>query len=88
MATSFEPRNKTTKAAREVAANLTYNDDTPQAQAKHLLLEMASQIDAKDIRVSVKKDGIFITDGLGRNRFGTFKESMLYRIFGVIPSKV
>ncbi len=26
--------------AREVARNLTYNDDKPQAEAKHLLLEM------------------------------------------------
>ena len=88
MPTSFEPLNKTTKAAREVAANLSYSGDTQQAQAKHLLLEMANKIDAKDIRVSVKKDGLFITDGLGRQRFGTFKELWLYRLFGVIPNAV
>lgn len=50
--------------AREVARCLTYNDDKPQAEAKHLLLEMAHRIDAKDIRIHKKRDGLLLVNGL------------------------
>jgi hypothetical protein len=84
----FESRNETARMARKVAARLAYSEDSPQAQAKHLLLAMASYIDEKDIRVHLKKDGFLIIDGLGRSRFLTYKESWIYRIFGITPEKV
>ena len=77
-----------TTKARDVARTLTYNGDRPQAEAKHLLFEMASKLDALDIRVSKKKDGFLLVNGIGECRFCTFKESLLYRIFGVIPKQV
>lgn len=40
--------NELTMKARGVARCLTYNDDTPQAEAKHMLLEMAHRLDALD----------------------------------------
>jgi hypothetical protein len=79
---------KLTTQARDVARTLTYNDDQPQAKAKHLLFEMASKLDTLDIRISKKKDGILLVNGIGECRFCTFKESLLYRIFGVIPKQV
>jgi butyrate kinase len=88
MAAQFESKNETTKKAREIARSLSYSDNQAQAAAKHLLLEMAGKIDAMEISVSVKKDGLFITDGLGRQRFGTIKERFLYRFFGVIPRAI
>jgi hypothetical protein len=47
-----------TMKARSVAKCLTYNDDGPQAAAKHLLLEMAHRIDTTVITIHKKRDGV------------------------------
>lgn len=82
------PQNDITSKARKVARHLSYSSDTHQAQAKHLLLEMASKIDQKNIRVHKKSDGLLLIDGLGKARFMTIKERLLYAIFGVRPERV
>ena len=74
--------------AREVARCLTYNDDKPQAEAKHLLLEMAHRIDAKDIRIHKKRDGLLLVNGLGRARFMTLAERIRWMLFGTRPERV
>jgi hypothetical protein len=77
--------NEMTNKARGVARCLSYNGNKHEAAAKHLLHEMAHRIDARDIRVSKKKYGYLMTNGIGTSRFMTLKESVLYRLFGVIP---
>lgn len=77
--------NQLTNKARAVARCLSYSEDTNQASAKHLLLEMAHKLDAQDIRVHKKKDGILFVNASGNSRFATFKETVLYKLFGVIP---
>lgn len=77
-----------TLQARNVARCLTYNDDSPQAVAKHLLLEMAHRIDSTSVRVHKKRDGLLLINGVGKVRFATLKESFLYRIFGYLPRKL
>lgn len=77
-----------TLQARNVARCLTYNDDSPQAAAKHLLLEMAHRIDSTSVRVHKKRDGLLLINGVGKVRFATLKESFLYRIFGYLPRKL
>lgn len=74
--------------AREVARCLTYNADDPQAAAKHLLLEMAHRIDARDIRVHKKMDGMLLVNGIGKTRFMTFIERIRWIFFGVLPEQV
>lgn len=74
--------------ARGVARCLTYNDDTPQAQAKHLLLEMAHRIDTKDIRVHKKRDGLLIINGVGKSRYMTWPERLRWTLLGVRPERV
>lgn len=77
-----------TDKARGVARCLTYNDDTHQAQAKHLLREMAHRLDALDIRAHKKADGLLLVNGIGKSRYATLKERVMYRLFGLLPKEV
>ena len=74
--------------AQGIARCLSYNGNEYEAAAKHILLEMASRLDNKVSRVHKKKDGFLIVNARGGSRFLTFKESMLYRLFGILPNKV
>lgn len=74
--------------ARSIARCLSYNDDEHQAAAKHTLLEMAHRLDTQDVRVHAKADGLLLINGLGKARYATFKETLLYRVFGVVPKVV
>lgn len=80
--------NDLTTRARGIARCLTYNDDTPQAAAKHLLLEMAHRLDTLDVRAHKKTDGLLLVDGTGKTRYATTKERALYRLFGWLPRSV
>lgn len=74
--------------ARSIARCLSYNDDEHQAAAKHSLREMAHRLDTQDVRVHAKADGLLLINGLGKSRYATFKETLLYRVFGVVPKVV
>lgn len=74
--------------ARSIARCLSYNDDEHQAAAKHMLREMAHRLDTQDVRVHAKADGLLLINGLGKARYATFKETLLYRVFGVVPKAV
>ena len=74
--------------AQGVARCLSYNGNEHEAAAKHLLLEMASRLDNQVSSVRKKKDGFLIVNARGGSRFLTFKESLLYRFFGILPNKV
>lgn len=77
--------NELTIKARSIARRLTYNDDKPQAEAKHMLFEMAHRLDTMNIRVHKKADGLLLINGIGKSRYATLKERVLFRMFGVIP---
>jgi hypothetical protein len=53
-----------------------------------MLHELAHRLDTLDIRVHKKCDGFLLLNGIGKSRFMSLKESMLYRLFGVIPREV
>ena len=80
--------NELTLKARGVARCLSYNDDEHQAAAKHLLHEMAHRLDTLDVRAHKKADGLLLINGIGKSRFATMKERVLYRLFGVLPREV
>ena len=67
---------------------MTYNDDKPQAEAKHLLLEMAHRIDTKDIRIHKKRDGLLLVNGIGKARFMTLAERLRWMLFRARPERV
>lgn len=75
-----------TDRARAVARTLTYNDDTPQAQAKHTLLELAHRLDARVVQASKKRDGLLLRNALGQVRYATWRERLAFRLFGVLPA--
>ena len=77
-----------TVKAREVAHCLTYNDDTHQAQAKFLLIELSHRLDSLNVRARKKKDGLLLINAIGKSRYATIKERILYKLFNVLPSKV
>lgn len=74
--------------ARAVASCLTYNDDSYQAVAKHLLREMAHRLDTLDVRAHKKRDGLLLVNGLGKSRYATVKERIIYVLFKVLPREV
>ncbi len=81
--------NKLTLKARSIARCLTYNDDdAPQAEAKHMLLEMAHRLDTLNIRAHKKADGLLLINGIGKARYATLKERILFWLFGVLPREV
>ena len=77
-----------TTKARAVARCLTYNDDPHQAAAKHMLREMAHRLDTLDIRAHRKSDGLLLINGIGKARFATLKERLMYRLFNVLPNRL
>ena len=79
--------NELTLKARGVARCLSYNDEH-QAAAKHLLHEMAHRLDTLDVHAHKKADGLLLINGIGKSRFATMKERVMYRLFGVLPREV
>lgn len=77
-----------TMKARAVARCMSYNDDQPQAAAKHLLREMAHRLDTLDVRAHRKADGLMLVNGIGKTRYATLKERVVYRLFGILPRRV
>jgi len=77
----YEAINK----ALGVARTLTYNEK-PQDVAKHMLHELAHRLGAKTVRVHKKKDGLLLLSAFGQSRYLTLKESILYRVFKVVPA--
>lgn len=71
--------------AREVARCLSYNDDKHQAAAKHLMQEMAHRLDTLDIRAHKKADGLLLINGIGKARFATITERVIYAVTGRLP---
>ena len=77
-----------TLKARAVARCLTYNEDIHQSEAKHLLRELSHRLDSLSVRVHKKKDGLLFINGIGKSRFATFKETILFKLFGVTPNEI
>jgi len=59
-----------------VARCLTYNDDTPQSDAKKTLLAASHALDGESIRVHKKRDGLLIVNARGKSRFLTIRERL------------
>ena len=74
--------------AQGVARCLSYNGNPHEAAAKHTLLEMAWRLDNYSVEVHKKKDGYLIVNARGGSRFLSLKETILYRVFNVLPNKV
>ena len=74
--------------ARAIARRLSYNEDQAQAEAKHILLELAHRLDTRCVRVSKSPIGDMLVNGTGKSRFMTLLERFMYRMFGVVPMKV
>lgn len=77
-----------TERARSVARSLSYDAEKPVPVAKFLLLEMASRLDAQNIRAHKKQDGLMLVNGNGLTRFATVKERLAYALFRVLPTRI
>lgn len=74
--------------AQGAARNLTYNADSPQAAAKHLLLECAHRLDAGEVRAHKKRDGLLLINARGKSRYATWRERLAYWVAGALPREV
>jgi len=70
--------------AQSIAANLTYNEE-PEASAKHIIKELCHRLGKRTVTITKKVDGYLMRDLFGESRFLTWKESMIYRLFGLLP---
>lgn len=70
--------------ALSIARCLSYNDPS-QADAKHVIHELSHRLGARVVRVHKKQDGLLLVSCFGQSRFLTLRESLLYRLFGVVP---
>lgn len=70
--------------AQSIAANLTYNEE-PEASAKHIIKELCHRLGKRTVTITKKVDGYLMCDLFGESRFLTWKESMIYRLFGLLP---
>lgn len=43
---------------------------------------------ARSIRAHEKRDGLLLVNGVGKARYATLKERVLYRLFGHLPHKL
>ena len=66
---------------REAAGLLSYND----GNLKSLLSEAYHRLDSRVSRIHKKSDGYLMLTASGACRFMTFKEMILYRLFGYAP---
>ena len=80
--------NELTIKARSVARCLTYNDDTHQTAAKHLLLELAHRLDSIEIRAHKKTDGLLLINGIGKARYATLKERIIFKLINILPKSI
>lgn len=74
--------------AVKVARTLTYNDDKPQAEAKHLLLELTQCLSVKCTSIGRSRGQLIVINLLGRWRYLTLTERILYRCFDIVPAAV
>ena len=80
--------NELTIKARSVARCLTYNDDIHQSVAKHLLLELAHRLDSIEIRAHKKTDGLLLINGIGKARYATLKERIIFKLINILPKSI
>ena len=66
----------------------TAHADTPQAEAKHLLLECAHRLDTRDVRAHKKTDGLLLVSARGSCRYATWRERLAYWIAGTLPREI
>ncbi|MBT2326101.1 hypothetical protein J7E62_27610 [Variovorax paradoxus] len=71
--------------AQGIARRLTYNDDVPQAEAKHMLHELSHRLGAKCVKVHRRRKGFQLVTAFGQSRYMTWREAILYRLFRVVP---
>ncbi len=71
--------------ALAIARTLTYNE-SPQAEAKHMLHELAHRLGDKTLRVKKVRNGLLLLTAFGGERYLSLRERILYRLFGVVPA--
>lgn len=73
-----------TKLARDTSKTLVHAY-SGESLPKHLLNEMARRLDVFNVRVDKKKDGYLLINNLGSSRFLTWRETIAYKLSGVLP---
>lgn len=70
--------------AMAVSRNLSYNEDR-EGDAKRVIRELCHRLGKTCVKVVETERGLVLKTVYGQSRDFTFRESFLYRFFGVIP---
>lgn len=71
--------------AHAISACLSYNDDTPEGNAKQIIKELCHRLGQRTVRIHKKKDGFLMIDLFGKSRFLNFIESVMWVVFKKPP---
>ncbi len=74
--------------ARAVARQLTYNGREVEGDAKALLIDLAHALDSRSVCALRRPQGLLLVNGLGRERWATWRERLAYRLARALPSRV
>jgi hypothetical protein len=83
--THYQRESDLINKALGIAGTLTYNDDKPQAEAKHMLLEISRCLGRKCVSVKKNNDSLELVTLFGKWRQMTLCERLLYKFFGTVP---
>lgn len=74
------------KKASEICGCLSYNEDTCAGNPKSIISELSHRLGQRTVTIGKNKEGYFWTSLYGEFKYFSLKETILYRLFGVLPS--
>jgi hypothetical protein len=71
--------------AHAISACMSYDDDTPNGNAKQLMRELCHRLGQRTVRIEKAEGGYVMTTLFGFKRRLTWKEQLMWRLFGWPP---
>ena len=71
--------------ASAICGCLSYNDETNAGNPKEIISELCHRLGQRTVTIGKKKDGYYWQSLYGEFRYFSLKETVLYRLFGVLP---
>lgn len=71
--------------ARAICEHLSYDDSTPNGSPKGMISELCRRLGARTVRIKKVAGGYSMTSLYGQARLLSWKEEMMWRLFGWPP---
>lgn len=71
--------------AQAIAKCLSYDDETNAGSPKRIINELCHRLGQRTVTIGKNKEGYYWQSLFGEFRYFSMKETVMYRLFGVIP---